>query len=273
MTKRILKDDDDDEVIDYSKKASQRKAHSNDKRKYLKAPVIAGELLLCIAVLVGLFLYYQLHYTGIAANKSQAAAMDSLKGQWQNDTTEGTKLPGDSLGIIRIPKFSDGGEYVVFNGVEQDVLANGPGFYPNSQDFGDDGNSAIAAHRDGWNAPFSEIDVLQTCDTIEIETRDYVLTYTIPSSADNPADRRKENAKCFNPQLQKALADDKYSSIDGHSIIDPSKTDVIWPIPGKTEQSGDSTLSLLTLTTCHPHWSNEQRYIVHAVNTELKRKK
>lgn len=273
MSKRIITDDADDAVIDYSQKASQRQAHTNDKRKYLKAPVIAGETLICIAVLIGLFLYYQLHYTGIAAERSQVDALDSLKGQWQNNTIEGTTLPGDSLGIIRIPKFSDGGEYVVFNGVEQDTLANGPGFYPDSQDFGDDGNSAVAAHRDGWNAPFSEIDVLETCDTIEVETRDYVLTYTIPSSAESKEQRRDENSECFNPQLQKALADDKYSSIDGHSIVDPSQTDVVWPIPGKSKKSGDSTLSLLTLTTCHPHWSNEERYIVHAVNTELKRKK
>lgn len=270
MSETIRFEQDSPDVLDYSTQAEQRAG----KGKYLTFPVICGELLLIIAVLVGLFLFYQLKYTGVVSAKEQDQALESLQESWENGTTvAGEEVPGDATAILRVSKFDGGKDYPVLFGVDQSILAKAPGIYPATQQFGEKGNTAIAAHRDGWNAPFSEIDALETCDVIEVETRSSVYTYKVPSSAAEPEQRMNENSQCFNIQQAKTLNDETYGSMMGHSIVQPDKVDVVWPVPGVERNEDNASLSLITMTSCHPHWSNEQRYIVHAVNTEIKRKR
>lgn len=269
MPERIRFDNDGLAVRDYATEAKQRAG----KTKYLTVPIVTGEIILIIAVLVALFMVYQLKYTGIVAAREQDNALLQLKSTWQNEeTTTGEILPGDVAAIIRTAKFSDNRDYPVFAGTDMDTLAKGPGIYPGTQDFGDKGNTSIAAHRDGWNAPFYDIDALHVCDVIEVETRNALYTYRVPSSELDPARRKSENEQCFNPQQVRALSEGNYESLTGTTIVSPDKTEVTWPVPTVERDSSKASLSLLTLTSCHPHWSNEQRYIVHAVNTEIKRK-
>lgn len=270
MAERIRFDNNDKDVQDYATKAKQR----STKTKYLTVPVVAGELALIIAVLIGLFMFYQLKYTGITSAKAQDDALSSLQENWASgETTPGHEVPGDAVAILRVQKFDNGKDYPVLFGVDQDILAKAPGLYPSTQQFGKKGNTSIAAHRDGFNAPFSNIDALNTCDVIEVETRKSVYTYKVPSSKPDKQQRTEENKKCFNSQQARALDNEEYSSMQGHSVVEPDKTDVLWPVPSVNRNSNDANLSIITLTSCHPHWSNAQRYIVHAVNTDIKRKK
>lgn len=270
MPERIRFDSEENAVLDYAHEAKQR----SDKTKYLTLPVVAGEIALTVALLVGLFMVYQLKYTSVTSAREQDKAISTLQESWnEGTTTDGEELPGGVSAILRVQKFENGKEYPVFNGIDQDILAKGPGIYPATQSFGEKGNTAIAAHRDGWNAPFSEIDTLDTCDVIEVEAQSAVYTYKVPSSAPTPEQREKENEACFNRQQVRALGEEQYVSMVGHSIVAPEQTNVTWAVPAKERYNENAGLSLLTLTSCHPHWSNEQRYIVHAVNTDIKRKK
>jgi sortase A len=49
-------------------------------------------------------------------------------------------------------------------------------------------------------------------------------------------------------------------------ITDPSDTDVLLPVPG--QPGVEANEAVLTLTTCHPRWSSNERLIVHAALAE-----
>lgn len=56
----------------------------------------------------------------------------------------------------------------------------------------------------------------------------------------------------------------------GRVIVTPDRGDAVWPVPYKPVNvlPKGSQASLLTLTTCHPRFSNRQRMIIHAVLTD-----
>lgn len=56
-----------------------------------------------------------------------------------------------------------------------------------------------------------------------------------------------------------------YAGVNGRSITTPDDVGVINPVPNTDRVDvapGDA--SLLTMTTCHPQFSNKERMIVHA---------
>jgi sortase A len=53
------------------------------------------------------------------------------------------------------------------------------------------------------------------------------------------------------------------SGIPGQQIVSPGDVDVIAPTPGAADDAPASG-AYLTLTTCHPKYSAQQRLIVHA---------
>jgi sortase A len=55
-----------------------------------------------------------------------------------------------------------------------------------------------------------------------------------------------------------------YTKTGGQEIVTPDKGGVIAPVPHE-DASVKPTLGLLTLTTCHPRFSDRQRLIVHSV--------
>jgi sortase A len=112
--------------------------------------------------------------------------------------------------------------YVV-EGTDWDTLKLGPGRYATSDVVGGAGNFAIAGHRQGWGAPFYDLDKLREGDRIHVVDRD-----------------GQEWVYRFRTQR----------------IVAPDETWVIGPDP-----FGDGA-PLVTLTTCHPLFSNATRLIV-----------
>ena len=43
---------------------------------------ILGELLITFGVIIALFVFYQLYWTGVSTGKAQAQAADDLRAQW-----------------------------------------------------------------------------------------------------------------------------------------------------------------------------------------------
>lgn len=263
---------------------------TTDPTKYLTPKVIIGEVLITLAIITALFILYMTTFTSLATQRAQSDSRDVLASQW--DSGQALTVPGDpglSLGvaargqpdsIMRAPRLGDQWEYVVYSGVDQDTLAKGPGWYPDG-DRGVDGvsNHAIAGHRDGWNAPFGDLDAFETCDEITIETATATITYRVLPTATSPTERVKQvtTGGCFDEEMQAALVDDpSYNRVPGRHVVPPETTSAVYPIPGVFDPDATPArgvgLELLTLTTCHPHWSNAQRLIVHAVQTNVEYK-
>lgn len=119
---------------------------------------------------------------------------------------------------LEIPKI--GVKYLVGEGVDNPILAKGPGHYPQTALPGEIGNAAVAAHRTvrGRPAFFYAIDKLEPGDEIRVRFQDVTLIF----------------------QVEKVYLTDPYDL----AVLNPTD----YPS--------------LTLTTCDPPGSDEQRLIV-----------
>ena len=80
------------------------------------------------------------------------------------------------------------------------------------------------------------------------------------------ADREAALAHCTSPAVAKQATTGDYAPIRGRYITTPSNISTIAPVPGKEDSTPESAeLSMITLTTCHPQFSNAERMVIHAV--------
>ncbi len=135
---------------------------------------------------------------------------------------------GEPAGRIEIPAI--GVSKVFLEGVDRDVLRDGPGHYPGTALPGHRGNAAIAGHRTTHGAPFADLDRLQPGDDITVTTAEGTFHYTV--EAHQEAD----------------------GTVSGHRIVSPDAVEVL----------ADSGGNHLTLTACHPRYSARQRIVVTA---------
>lgn len=230
---------------------------------------ILGELLITFGVIIALFVFYQLYWTGVSTGKAQAQAADDLRAQWgaaaPADGAAGDAAGGDAAGgagwgtegapvaFLTAPNAGIH-DFVAFEGVDLATLANGPGHYPGTALPGQVGNSAFAAHRDGNGAPFDNIDRLGTCDDIIVETQSMVYRYKVL-----PVDGLAGQGEAFDCVPEGTVV----PAVPGRHIVEPHQSEVVTP-------HGEA--SMVTFTTCHPQWANTHRLIVHGVlaGVELK---
>lgn len=209
-----------------------------------------GRVLVTLGLLLLLFVAYQLWGTGIYTAQAQNDLKDQFaQAQRRAATTSTTATPtptttaddpvvpatlapfpappeGDAVALIGIPKI--GVSDAVVEGVNVDDLRKGPGHYPTTQMPGHEGNSAIAGHRTTYGAPFGDLDQLAKGDDIRVTTVQGDFHYTVTEQ----------------------------------KVVDPSEVGVLDPTPDPARPGHD--LATLTLTTCNPKYSAEQRLIVQA---------
>ena len=267
--KYLLEDDGD--AVNYSLKSK----NAHDAKKHLNARTIVSEALITLAIVVLLFSFYQAVLTNFGSARGQQKDIDSLRDSWSvsqtvDDVTGlGSADVGDAIGILQAKDMSPE-EYPVYKGAfNPEVLNAGPATYENASDPGEVGNMSIAAHRDGWNSPFSEADKLGTCDEITLETKDKVYVYKVASTSLNQERRSEENNSCFDQETAKVLNSDKYKNVFGSHLVKPNKVNVTWPVPDSESPDVKPELSIITFTTCHPHWSSDRRMIIHGVLTDV----
>jgi sortase A len=207
-----------------------------------------GRVLVTVGLLLLLFIAYQLWGTGIY----QARAQNNLEHQFnqslaqsgsatttsptataERDPATVTTLPplkvppaGDAVGRIGIPKI--GVDQYVVEGVNVDDLRKGPGHYPSTQLPGHEGNTAIAGHRTTYGAPFGDLDQLNPGDEIDLATVQGKFKYKVTEQ----------------------------------KVVDPSEISVLDPSPDPARPG--HLMATLTLTTCNPKYSAEQRLIIRA---------
>lgn len=186
--------------------------------------------------------------TDLVAAQAQDDASGELDQQWRNDIPEpvGAAPIGTPIARLDIPRLGSDWTRVLFEGVDQDTLAKGPGHYPGAGQIGEPGNYAIAGHRVGRGAPFDGAADIRPCDPITVTTQAAVYTYLVLPYAGLPA-------PCALPDL---------AGVPGQEIVSPDDVDVITASPDGSRASGRS---LLTITTCHPRYSARQRLVIHAV--------
>jgi sortase A len=228
--------------VDLDPPRRHRRRHRTRRR--LSVLGIIGELLVTAGVLVLLFLGWQLWWNDMIMAREQTNAASDLSEQWMDPSTHGPVTvedialsgsdpdPGDRFAIMYVPRFGADYRRVIAEGVGMDVLnspQSGIGHYPETQMPGEVGNFAIAAHRRTNGGAMLTIEQLRLGDPIYIETQDSWYTY-------------------------------RFHDLE---YVLPEGVDVLAPFPH--ESGADATESIITLTTCNPLFSTDERIIAYGI--------
>ena len=244
-----------------------------------------GELFVTAGALLLLFGFYEAFWTNIQAGQQQNQVEKQLEKTWDegNDTNpEPGELEnrrkfhapevGEAFARMYVPVFGADYVFAIVEGTQDDDLLKGPGRYVNSQMPGEPGNFAVAGHRVGKGAPFNDLGNLKTCDPIIIETRtDWEIYRVLPIDLDG-ADKIEAAKACLTDQQAAQLQGPKYANLTGRHITYPGDIGVTFAVPEIKDTPDDDDEALLTLTTCHPQFSNKQRMIIHAMLERTEKK-
>lgn len=237
-------------------------------RRKLDPISVLGEIFVTVGVIALLFAFYEVYWTDISSGREQALVAGDLDSQWDSRNprplTEITE--GAAFARLHIPSFGSDFNFAVVKGTSDADLTKGPGQYLDSQGPGERGNFAMAGHRVGRGSPFNDLGLLKTCDAVVVETAGSWNIYRV-LPIDVPADQRHAAAaECLPEKVAEQMSRGPYAGVQGRHITLPSDINVINPVPGGPGlEVGPEDAALLTMTTCHPQFSDAERMIVHAV--------
>jgi sortase A len=229
-----------------------------------KAVRTFGEVLITAGMVVLLFVFYEVYVTDWLSAGKQHSATSDLDADWRKDHF--SLLDGHAFAKLHIPAFGPDYVFSLIEGTNDQDLDIGPGHYKGTALPGQPGNFAVAGHRVGKGAPFNDLDLLQSCDAVVVETQtDWFVYRVLPMRKEV---QNWQQNKADQPQCKGVSPlGGQYADTVGQEIVLPSESDVIATVPhhpGVTPSKGQEA-ALLTLTTCNPKFSAAQRLIVHAV--------
>lgn len=240
--------------------AAMTEAPHTPRRRATVASVF-GELLLTVGVLMLLFAFYESYWTNLASAKQQEEVSAQMDEQWTNPRVKHELQLGEAFARLYIPAFGSDFHFAIVEGTDEEDLLKGPGRYVDTQMPGQPGNFAVAGHRVGKGAPFNDLGNLKSCDAIVVETQtSWEIYRMLPVDGD-----RAQQVQCLTPEQQGRVLTGDYADVQGRIITLPDDVGVIYPHPGIDIAANDTMEPLLTLTTCHPQFSNAERMIVHAM--------
>lgn len=207
-----------------------------------KIRIFIGALLVCIGLAV-ILVFATGIFSSQAKAESQKETISQLETQWATPTPSATPKPVDPnldklagvahgavFATIRIPSLGPDWKKTIMQGTSPDILDTMEiGHYKSTEDPGQVGNFALAGHNNTQGTVFDRVPELKVGDEVIIETAHAVYTYTFRSS----------------------------------EIVSPDKNSVLLPVPWKNGQA--PTEAILTLTTCWPVDSWDQRWISYSV--------
>ena len=207
------------------------------KGKHASSPNVLqwiGEILITLGVVVLLYVFWQLVINdSVVSDRFQKKAVEysSIESPRAKPfvAMEPNLRQGAVFAKLYVPKFSKDYERLIGQGTFQKVTLNvvGVGHYVSTEWPGEEGNFAVAAHRTSHGAPFSKIDTLQNGDKVWVETNENWFTY-------------------------------EYRQTE---IVDPSEVSVLDDTPAKFKTAVPGG-HYMTMTSCHPKWTNRQRIVV-----------
>lgn len=232
-------------------------------RRRLSVVGVLGELLITVGVLVLLFIGWYVWLNDVIVGSEQTQAATELQQQWAEQSRDergeagepaeppppvyGGQSPdsapvraepggvNEAFATLIVPRFGTDYARTIAQGIDvRDVLNSrrtGVGHYPGTQMPGELGNFAIAAHRNANGAPFGRLVDLRVGDHVYVETADGWYEYTFR----------------------------------GLEYVLPNQVDVIAPVP--REAGADPAERILTMTTCNPLFSTDERAIAYSVMT------
>jgi sortase A len=201
--------------------------------KRITALSLIGELLITAGIVLLLYVGWQVYINDpVVADHQQIQAVKvqpTTPEQKQFSQISKNLKQGRVFGKLYVPRFGDNYQRLIGQGTIQAITLNkiGPGHYIGSDWPGEVGNFAIAAHRTSHGAPFNKLDTLTAGDLVYVETNDGWFTYEYRQT----------------------------------KIVDPSDIDVISQVPKEFEGAVTGG-RYMTMTSCHPKWSNKQRIVV-----------
>lgn len=233
-----------------------------------------GEVLITLGLVVLLFVVYEVYWTDLVSAGKQREITAQLDDRWKQGGDDPQRVEhfdglreGDGFAKMYIPAFGADFGFTIVEGSSDASLAIGPGHYTDTAYPGEFGNFAVAGHRTGKGSPFNDINLINSCDAIIVETEANWYVYRMMPKADEKANWA--NTKGKDPKCEGIAIGGQYADVVGQEIVSPTQGEVIAPVPNKpdaTLTAGDQA-ALMTLTTCHPRFSDKQRLIVHAVLT------
>ncbi|MFI6447574.1 class E sortase [Kitasatospora sp. NPDC050543] len=170
----------------------------------LAALGLLGELLITLGLVLALFVGYSLWWTDVLADRKADRAGDQLRGAWSAPApapgpSAGGRVPsqppaagqsyaaGDAVGFLHVPAMGSGYQVLIRMGTDAATLSEGVAGvyeqpYRSAMPWDEQGNFALAAHRDGHGAKFHDLDALKKGDAIVVETRDSWYVYRVDST-------------------------------------------------------------------------------------------
>ena len=148
--------------------------------RYLRGAVgVAGELLVTLGVVLGLFVGWQLVWTDVVADGEQSAVVSRLAAEFSEPEGADPADLGEAVAIVRIPRFGRDYARPLYEGTDRATLQRGIGHYPGTPGPGEIGNFAIAGHRTTYGKPFNRIAELRDSDLVIVETREAYFAYQV----------------------------------------------------------------------------------------------
>ncbi len=245
-----------------------------------------GQTLITLGVVVLLFVVYEVYVTDLFGAQKQAEATSAIDQVWASAESEQTdtvvvqnpdqlvtdprqRTPnyeaslGQGFAKMYVPAFGADYVFTIIEGTDPDDLYIGPGHYTDTQLPGQQGNFAVAGHRVSKGAPFNDLGLLASCDAIVVETQDDWFVYRVlPMAEDTATWANTPRAHCDGVGVQTGA----YDGVYGREITVPSDYAQVLPVPhvNSTAVPADAE-RLITLTTCHPQFSDAERMIIHGV--------
>ena len=245
-----------------------------------------GQTLITLGVVVLLFVVYEVYVTDLFGAQKQAEATSAIDQVWASAESEQTdtvvvqnpdqlvtdprqRTPnyeaslGQGFAKMYVPAFGADYVFTIIEGTDPDDLYIGPGHYTDTQLPGQQGNFAVAGHRVSKGAPFNDLGLLASCDAIVVETQDDWFVYRVLPMADEVASwTTTTRAHCDGVGVQTGA----YDGVFGREITLPTDYAQVLPVPhvDSTAVPADAQ-RMITLTTCHPQFSDAQRMIIHGV--------
>ena len=165
---------------------------------------------------------------------------------------------------IYVPAFGADYVFTIIEGTDPDDLYVGPGHYTDTQYPGQQGNFSVAGHRVSKGSPFNDLGLLASCDALVVETQDDWFVYRVLPMADETATWAcTPRAHCDGVERADRPYAEVYRPEDHRSV---ATTPRCCPCPESTHRRCPKNAErLITLTTCHPQFSDAERMIIHGV--------
>ncbi|MGH3864518.1 class E sortase [Actinokineospora sp.] len=235
-----------------------------------------GELLITAGMVVLLFVVYEVWITDLISAGKQDDVTTALEEDWQtpaeSERTEHFSFAdGEGIARLYIPALGSDYKFTIVEGTSETNLEVGPGHYKQSAAPGAPGNFGVAGHRVGKGAPFNDLDLLQSCDAMIVETRGSWYIYRMLPTVEDAENWAQVGTDPFcagTPGSAKVEPlTGEYAATIGRRIVTPRDSAVVAPVPGNlaAKTPPEQRQKLITLTTCHPKFSNRQRMILHGV--------